>query len=343
MNETAKENKFLSRGFVVSILLILSLFPIAALFLVAGGADIGDVLSAAYRGTFGSKISFAETLVRFIPLALIALGLIPSLRIGLFNIGALGQMGIGALFATLTSLALTGLPSVVVLTAAMVSAIVGGILWALIPALLRAYMQVNEILSTLVFNFLAFLFLDFLLSDIMRGARANTSQSDPLPKEAWLPALIPDTRAHIGLLFVFAIAIGLLAIRRGRLGYRLKLLGANENLARQIRLDAKQVQVMTMCFAGACAGLAGWVQLAGVDHRLYATVADPVGYTGLFAALLGALHPIGVLLAGFVFSLMLRGGDSLQIGADVSPEIVSALIGLILLIVSLRSSRLTQN
>ncbi len=97
--------------------------------------------------------------------------------------------------------------------------------------------------------------------------------------------------------------------------------------------------ILTMSVAGAAAGLAGWLQTAGIDHRLYATVADPIGYTGLFAALVGKLDPFGIFAASLLFAALLRGGDALQIGADVSPEIISALIGLIMLVMAVHAAR----
>ncbi len=98
----------------------------------------------------------------------------------------------------------------------------------------------------------------------------------------------------------------------------------------------------TLCLGGATAGVAGWMQAAGVDHRLYASVADPIGYTGLFAALMGGLQPFGVLVASFFFAALLRGGDSLQIGADVSPEIIGVLVGLIMLVMAAMEPRLRR-
>ena len=92
--------------------------------------------------------------------------------------------------------------------------------------------------------------------------------------------------------------------------------------------------VATLCLGGATAGIAGWMQAVGVDHRLYASIADPIGYTGLFAALMGGLTPIGVVVSSFFFAALLRGGDSLQIGADVSPEIIGVLVGLIMLVMA---------
>ena len=321
---------------------VVAIVAISAGLFALGNADPLVAFRAMYRGSFGSWVSFGETLIRFAPVTLIALGLVPSLRIGLFNIGAPGQIGLGALFATLAGLALAGAPPALSIPVTFVAAAAGGALWALGPGLLRACFRVNEILSTLVFNFLALYLLQYLLTGPLHGYRSNIAQSDPLPKEAWLPVVIDGTRAHAGLFVVLAAIVGLWLVQRSPLGYRLRLFGAGPNLARQAGVSGKRLIVWTMCVGGAAAGIAGWMQVAGVDHRLYDTVAGPIGYMGLFAALLGLLHPVGIFFAGLVFAALLRGGESLQIGANISPEIISALVGLILLLLAARSGRFTR-
>ena len=327
----------LSLGAAVAAIVAIS----AGLFAI-GNADPLVAFGAMYRGSFGSWVSFGETLIRFGPVTLIALGLVPSLRIGLFNIGAPGQIGLGALFAALAGFALGGAPPSVSIPVMFVAAALGGALWALGPGLLRAYLRVNEILSTLVFNFLALYLLQYLLTGPLHGYRSNIAQSDPLPKEAWLPIVIDGTRAHAGLYVVLAAIVALWLVQQSPLGYRLRLFGAGANLARQAGVSGPRLIVWTMCVGGAAAGIAGWMQVAGVDHRLYDTVADPVGYMGLFAALLGVLHPVGIFFSGLAFAALLRGGESLQIGANISPEIISALVGLILLLLAARSGRFTK-
>ena len=169
----------------------------------------------------------------------------------------------------------------------------------------------------------------------MQPESANIAQSDPLPEDSFLPLLLSDTRAHIGV-FVALVAIAALAgfFERTPAGYRLSLYSGSPSLALQAGAKPSGMIVSTMCLGAAAAGVAGWMQVAGVDHRLYETVAGPIGYTALFVALLGGLRPLGILVASLFFAALLQGGDSLQVGADVSPEIIDALIGLILLAVA---------
>ena len=313
---------------------ILVILLVAGGLLLLGNADPLTALGVMLKGAFATRAGFGETLIRFAPLALVALGLIPSLRIGLFNIGAPGQIGAGGLVAAVIVLNLGNFPGYIVLTVACVGAAAGGALCALIPAVLRARFAVSEILSTLVFNFITVLFLQYLLTGPMKGYRVNLPESDAFPPNAFLPTFAQGSRAHIGVLLVIIAFFAIRAVDHSQIGYQLRLLGASRSLARQTGIKESHMIVATLCLGGATAGIAGWMQAVGVDHRLYASIADPIGYTGLFAALMGGLTPIGVVVSSFFFAALLRGGDSLQIGADVSPEIIGVLVGLIMLVMA---------
>lgn len=313
---------------------IVVILLVACAILLLGNANPILALGVMLHGAFGTWAGFGETLLRFGPLALVSLGLIPSLRIGLFNIGAPGQIAAGGLVAALIILNLTRLPAYLVLTLACVGGAAGGALCAFIPALLRARLSVSEILSTLVFNFITILFLQYLLTGPMKGYRVNLPESDAFRTDTYLPTFSPGSRAHVGIFLVLIAFFTIRALDYSPIGYRLRLLGASRSLARQTGIKEPNMIVATLCFSGAAAGIAGWMQAAGVDHRLYASIADPIGYTGLFAALMGGLTSIGGVVSSFFFAALLRGGDSLQIGADVSPEIVGVLVGLIMLIMA---------
>ena len=317
--------------------LVASLALGGALFAIGG---VGPLMGfrALVEGAFGSGPVVGETLIRATPVAIVAIGLIPSLKAGLFNIGSPGQIGMGGLLSTMVSLHVGTLPSPVAWTLAAAAGIAGGALWVVIPALLRARLGINEILTTLVFNFLALYLLGYLLSGPLQGASANLAQSESIPASAELSILIPDSRAHIAILLALLITVGMVAYLKTASGYRLELFGANKELARHGGVHESRITLTTMLVGGGAAGLAGWAQVAGVDHRLYATVADPVGYYGFFAAILGLLLPVVVLVAAFGIGALLQGGGSLQIGVGVAPEIIEALIGLVLFLVAVRSS-----
>jgi general nucleoside transport system permease protein len=326
----------LSPGVALGALVASLLF--GSLLFTIGGVDPITGFRALAEGSFGSVPVLGETLIRATPIALVALGLIASLRAGLFNIGSPGQIGVGALLATLVSLQTQAMPGPLVWVLAAGAGMVGGALWALGPALLKAYLGTNEILTTLVFNFFAIYLLDYLFSGPLQGDAANLAQSDPITQAAQLPVIIPDTRAHLAILLPLIVTVIAIVYLRSAAGFRLELFGSNRQLARHGGVSERRVIVSTMLVSGAAAGIAGWVQVAGVDHRLYATVADPIGYFGFFAAILGLMLPLLVLLTAVGLGALLQGGGSLQIGVGIAPEVIEALIGLVLFLVAVRSS-----
>jgi general nucleoside transport system permease protein len=318
---------------LISVLLALAL--IVGLF-EAVGIDPLAAASVMWKSTFGSLRTFGEGLIRATPLLMISATLLPSLRAGLYNIGAPGQLGAGALATTLVALGMPSAPSVIVIPLCAVAAFLAGAATAFIPGLLKARWRVNEIVSTLAMNFIVVAILGYLLNGPLQSDFANLPQSPSLPHNSALPLLIPGTRAHIGLLVALAFIPALLAIDRSLIGYRLRLFSVNPTLAKRAGVDAKAYILWLMTFGGAGAGLAGWMQVAAIDHRLYPTVASPIGYAGLFVALLGALHPLGCVIAAFFLGALLYGGAALQVGAGVSPEIIQVFLGLILFIYASR-------
>lgn len=328
----------LPRTVLETVLALAGIVVVCAILIAASGADPWTVAKGIWTGAFGNRVAFGETLLRFAPIVIIAVGLAPSLRAGLYNIGAPGQLGMGALGATLVALKIPGLPGPLMIVLAAVAAAVFGAATAFVPGLLKARLHINEVLTTLAFNFIVIAVLAYLLNAPLQGDSANLPQSQELPDKAHLPILLSGTRAHIGVLVGVLAVLALALFERTPNGYRWRLFGANRSLARQAGVSEPRLVISVMCVAGAAAGLAGWMQVSGVDVRLYPFVAAPIGYAGLFAALLGGTRPLGILIASLFFGALLTGGDSLQLGANVSPEIISALVGVILFGVAARTA-----
>lgn len=309
--------------------LLLGAAVATSLLAVVGSANPADVWQQLFEGSLASRSAFGETLLRFAPMVLVAAGLAPSLRIGLYNIGSPGQLGMGALAATLVALHVPG-PGPWVIIVAALGAAGAGALWSLIAAEANVRWSANEIISTLALNFVAASVLGYLLSEPLQAERANIAQSELVPDGTQLPILVPATRAHIGVLVALGAAAVLVLFDRTGAGYRLRLFGENRRLALQSGVSRSSTIRATMAVAGAAAGLAGWMQVLGVDGRMYATVAEPVGYSGFFLALLAGLSGTAMLVVGLLLAAILRGAESLQIGVGLAPEIIDALVGLLL-------------
>jgi simple sugar transport system permease protein len=319
-----------------------------ALLISLAGANPARVYLAIASGALGDRYHIAETVVRAIPLALVALGAAVPLRAGVFSIGAEGQMAMGALAATATVLALSSAPGPLLLVGGLVGGALGGALWALVPGLARARAGVNEILSTLLLNYVAGFVLTLLLKGALRNpASVATPQSPDLPAAALIPRALAATRLHWGFLAVLAAALLLAWWVRTPRGFAFDVFGLRPDLARRMGASPTQAIVLSMVVAGAAAGVAGWLQVAGVQGRLYTSVAGGIGFNGVVVAVLGGLGAPGILVAAFFFAALATGAEGVQAQLGVPSAIATVIQAVLLLAAALtlaarrRSIRLT--
>ena len=306
-------------------------------------ADPLQAYQALWAGAFGSSNAIAETLVKATPLLLVALGICIAFRGDVINIGGEGQMIIGALMATWVGLAFTNWPGWVVITMAMVAGFIGGAIWGGIPGLLKAYFNVNEILSTVMMNSIAVYIMNFLL----RGPMIDPSQAELASKipqtarllEAFrLPRLAP-TRLHLGILIAVILAILVyIVLWRTTLGYRIRAVGQNLHASRYGGIKVKRYVVLALLLSGAFAGLAGATQVFGVNYRMITDgsasgFTGGAGFNGIVAALFGQLHPILSIPASILFGALLVGANSMQRVVQVPSALVTVLNGLVVVFV----------
>jgi general nucleoside transport system permease protein len=302
------------------------------LLIVVAGANPLLAMKGLLDGAFGDRYAIAETLVQSVPIAIVALGVAPALRAGVFPVGSEGQLAIGAVTATATVFALKGVPAGVALPAGCVAGILGGAAWAFLPALLRARLNVNEILSTLLMNYLAANLVLWLVRTVLGTAEAiATPRSDRLPVEAIIPKLVDGTRLHWG---AFAVLLGAAALAywiRSARGLGFDVFATHRDLAARMGVRDGTAVIGTMLVAGAAAGLAGWIQVAGLQGTLYPSVAGGLGFTGVLVALLGGLRPFGIVIASFVMAVLTTGSNGLQTDTGVPASIAVVAQGLVLL------------
>jgi simple sugar transport system permease protein len=294
-------------------------------------------------GAFGSTNAFAETLVKATPLLLVALGICISFRGDVINIGGEGQMIVGAILATWVGLTFTGLPGWLVIAMAMLAGFIGGGIWGGIPGVLKAYFNVNEILSTVMMNAIAVQFMNFML----RGPMIDPSQAElasKIPQTArllesfrllrWAP-----TRLHLGALIAVILAVLVyILLWRTTLGYRIRAVGQNPNASRYAGINVKRHVVLALLLSGAFAGLAGMVQVYGVNYRMITDgsasgFTGSAGFNGIVAALFGQLHPIWSIPASVLFGALLVGANSMQRMVQIPSALVTALNGLVVVFV----------
>ncbi len=328
----------LRRRLPTVLLVLVATAVLTGLLIALSGANPVTGLKGLVLGVFGSEYRLGEVLVGATPLCLIALSVAPSLRAGIFSVGAPGQAAIGALAATAALQLVTwwwpSAPAVVLLPVGAVGGIAGGMLWALVPALLKVAWDVNEILSTLLLNYLAVQVLGYSLRTWLAASEQTaTPQSDPLPFNSHLPPLVASgMRAHWGILLVGIAAVALAVWRSTSNSTRIDVFGARPTLAARLGSGRRSVVLGTLLVSGAGAGLAGWVQLVGLSDRLYPSVADSIGFTGIAVALLGVALPVGIVVAAVLYASLAVGALGLQSATGTTPSSIAEVIQAVLLL-----------
>ncbi len=321
----------------------LAALGVGAIILLFLGVNPIQAYSAMLVGAFGSANALAETLVKATPLLLVAIGICISFRGDVINIGGEGQMIIGALLATWLGLTFTTLPGWLVILLAILAGFVGGAIWGGIAGYLKAYFNVNEILSTVMMNAIAVQLMNFLL----RGPMIDPSQAQlasKIPQTARLleifrlPRLVP-TRLHLGALIAVVLAVLVyFLLWRTTVGYRIRAVGQNPHAARYAGINVQRYVVLALLLSGAFAGLAGTNQVFGVNYRMITDgsasgFTGGAGFNGIVVALFGGLHPLWSIPASILFGGLLVGANSMQRAMQVPSAFVTVLNGLVVIFV----------
>jgi general nucleoside transport system permease protein len=295
--------------------------------------------TALLQGAVGDVSSITQTLVKATPLLLVGLGICIAFRGGVINIGGEGQIIVGALAAGALALSNPDLPRIVMLPLSMLMGTLAGALWGGIPGFLKAYLNVNEILTTVMMNAIALQLSNFLLrgplidpAEIEAGTRI--AQSALLPQAAWLARLVPRTLLHSG--FIIAVVLAILVyifLWRTTIGYRIRAVGLNPDASRYAGVKVPFYQALALILGGAFAGLAGAVEVMGVQHRLMEGLSGGYGFSGIVAALFGKLHPLGAIPASLFFGGLLVGGNKMQRAVQVPSALIDTMLGLVVLFV----------
>jgi ABC-type uncharacterized transport system permease subunit len=292
---------------------IVAAFLLAALFLFATGRPVSAVFSAVWNGSFGTPYGQAQMLIAAVPLVFTGLAVAIAFRMLLWNIGAEGQFYFGAFGATAVAYAAPDWPSPLLLTAMALGGMAGGASWALLPGALRAYFGTNEIVPTLLLNYVAILWVDYLVHNQWRDPE---SLGFPLGKPFSEPATLPqlgDTAVHAGaLVAVFAAVAVATILGRTVWGYKIKVIGENARAAGYAGFSIPRNIIAVMLLSGALAGLGGMVEVSGTVHRIQADISPGFGYTGIIVATLARFSPLIVLPVAVLFGALITGGLELQ-------------------------------
>lgn len=324
---------------IKTLALIAAVFVAVGIVLAACGYPPVVSLIALIEGSLVGWPNLVRTFLRACPLLLTGLAVALAFRCGAFNIGAEGQYVLGALGLTWVATRLQGSePSWffgqgIVLPLALLAAMLIGALWGAIPGLLKVRSGVPEVISTIMMNFIAIYFVSYAVHGPLREASGNYPQSDPLADTVMLLNLDPRTRFHAGvfLALIAALLIYVLVFRT-TWGFRMRATGFNPQAALHAGMRPGRMFVLAMALSGALAGLAGAIQVAGVDRRLFETVGVGYGYTAIAVALIARLHPLGVIPAALFFGALMSGAEKMQWTTGVPRATVDIVQGLIILL-----------
>jgi simple sugar transport system permease protein len=328
---------------IMPLLATLAALAVGALLLYLLGTNPLDAYSAMIQGAFGSKNALADTIVKAVPLLLVGVGICISFRGGVLNIGGEGQLIVGALSATYVGLAIPDASFGVLVPVALLAGFLGGAVWGGIPGVLKAYFNVNEILSTIMMNAIAVQGMNYLLrgpmiDPVQLEAASRIPQTARLSRLYDLPRLIP-TRLHLGaVIAVIAAILVYIFLWRTTIGYRIRAVGQNAFAARYAGINVRHYMVLALLLSGAMAGLAGAIQIFGVHHRMFTDgsatgFTGSAGFNGIVAALFGQLHPLGTIPASFFFGALIVGANAMQRAMQIPSALITTLNGLLVVFV----------
>lgn len=323
-------------GFLSSLISVLLSFLVAIifggiLFKIKGISPV-EAYILMLKGAFGSKYALTETLAKTSPILLCGLAVALPASLKIWNIGAEGQLFLGAFAASWIAMNSQNSSHLSTLFSMGLLGFAGGAFWAFIPGILRAKLKVNEIITTLLLNYVGILWVTYLIHGPWRG-EDNFPYTQFFPDNAHLPT-IGNSRLHYGLFIgIFISVLIWLFLRYTRFGFEIKVIGDNWRAADYAGIPTKWYYVIMMTIGGGIAGLAGMTEVAGIHHRLQAQVSTGYGYTAIIVAWLARNHPIVLPIISFLFGALLVGGENIQIDFNLPVSFIGIFQGIILIAV----------
>lgn len=316
-----------------SVVAVALAFAVGALLLIAAGKNPSEAFLTLFMGALGSPNRIAETLVRAVPLMILALGISIAFKSQIWNIGGDGQFMMGAACAVFVGLYIN-LPPLLLWPVTFLAAFIGGGMWGGLAGVMRAKFNANEVITTLMLNYIAM----HLLSWLIRGPMIDPNgqgfpQTALLAQSLHLPILFGGTRLHFGLVIGLIIIIAGFFFWRTTVGLKIELVGESEHVARYCGIQVPKTIILTMFISAGLAGIAGWNEVFGVQYRLLDDISSGFGNLAIVVALLGNLHPLGIVISAFFFAALMVGGNTMQLIVGIPFSLVTVIQGLVIIFV----------
>jgi general nucleoside transport system permease protein len=321
-------------GLAVGPAAIVVTFVLTVGFVLAAGANPITAYNTFMVEPVTSRYTGLEVLVAATPLLFTGAAVAIAFRAGYWNIGAEGQLLVGAIAAAWAGTVVGGLPRIVALAVVIVLGAIGGAVWALAPALMRVYLGIDEVVTTLLLNPVALLIVTGLLNGPWRNPETHFPESQRISANAQFPKIVPDSRVHLGfVLALLIIATAWFVLARTPTGLRLHAAGLSPDAARFAGVDVGRLLLGAALTSGAIAGLAGASEVSGISYQLTDGISSGFGYTGIVVATLAALSMPGVVVAGLFLGDLVVGADSAGLELGLPSQLADIVKGALLLVV----------
>lgn len=319
---------------LISILAIVLALLIGAILISVAGVNPWEAYAYLIKGSFGNRYGFGETLTRFVPLLFASLSFAIAHKSGFFNVGAEGQIYIGAIGALMVGAYVDGISPVFHILLCLLAGFIFGALWCGIAGVLKVFLGSNELINTMMLNYVAILLVEFLIHGPLKDPELFIYQSKEVLPSAQLPIILSRSPLHFG----FIIAIILTAavfylLYRTPIGYQMRTVGANLKAASYAGINIVGVTLTALIVTGGLAGLGGAIELMGAQFRMVSGFSPGYGYDGIGIAVMGRYNPVGIVLATFLFAIIRVGTGAMQRGAGVPFPLLSVIQGLIIVFV----------
>lgn len=309
---------------------ILLAFLVGSILISLSGKSPIEAYMAMFKGALGTKNSIYNTLFSSTPIILTGLAIAVAFKANLFNMGVEGQMYFGAFAAAYVGFAFKGIPAVVHIILCLIAAMVAGGLFALVPGILRGFLNVNEMVVTIMLNYVAILFTEYLTNEVFYGG-GGYSATHPIEEGAKLPRFIDSSQLNYAFIISIALVVVVYYIfKYTKLGFEINAIGKNVRFAEAVGMNTRKKVVVIMLFSGILAGLAGAGETLGVHHKFISGFSPGYGWEGMTIALLGKHNPIGVLAAALFFGILKNGGSTMELMVGVPRSLIDIIQGLII-------------
>jgi ABC-type uncharacterized transport system permease subunit len=321
---------------LVPLLAIITALAIGAVIIIATGADIGKAYGGLFVGALGNPKAIANTLVEATPYIFAGLAVALGFKGGLFNIGAEGQLAMGAMFTAVAGAAFLGLPMIIHLPLALLIGMIGGALWGGLAGILRAKTGAHEVITTIMLNYIAIRLTDYLIKGPFKDPEASAPRTRFISPAAELPYLFgADYRLHLG--FILAILTAVLIwwlLNKTTIGFEIRTVGSNPDAAQYAGMSITKNFVLAMALSGGLAGLAGTTTVLGLEHNLKSSFSAGYGFDSIAIALLARSNPLAIIPAAIFWGALRNGAGLMQLESGISINLINIVQALVIVFVA---------